>query len=61
MLDNISYRRIVGGVWNGPPGTDIITFGRREPIVQNLEIKGIKLIFVVLGVQVIAVQLGGLF
>ena len=61
VLDNVSNRGIAGysRAWNGPPGTDIITFGRREPIFQNLVIQGIKLMFVALVVQVV-VQLGSL-
>ena len=44
-------------VWNGPLRTDIIAFSWREPIVQNLVIKGEKLWFKVL---VVIAQLGSL-
>ena len=59
VLDSKSNREVVRffGAWNGPLGTDIKAFFRREPIVQNLAIKGVKRCFNGL---VVIVQLVGL-
>jgi hypothetical protein len=47
MLDNESDCEVNSFfvVWNGPLWADIIACGRREPIVQNLVIKRVKLRF----------------
>jgi hypothetical protein len=57
VLDNKSNGEVNGfsGVWDGPLWTDVIAIGCREPIVQNLVIKGVKLC---LNGLVVVVQFG---
>ena len=58
MLDNESNREVDGfsRVWNSPLGTDIISIGCREPMVQDLVIKWVEFRFngLVVVVQTVA-------